>query len=60
MYQPARKVKIRQLMLMGWVESGFFQDFVVVVSKNAFFEARFGNLNKFGFFGGLMGHPNKI
>ena len=42
----------------GW--SDFFQDFIVVVSKNAFFEARFGDLNKFGFFGGLMGHPNKI
>ena len=47
-------------MLMGWVESDFFQDFEVVVSKNAFFEARFGDPNKFGFFGGLMGHPNKI
>ena len=43
----------------AWLEQ-LEKNFVVEVRKNAFFEARFGDPNKFGFFGGLMGHPNKI
>lgn len=41
-----------RLMLMGWVdsESNLFKDLVVVVGKNAFFEA---NPNKFGIYGGV-------
>ena len=51
LYQPARKVEIGQLMLMGWVESDFFQDFVVVVSKNAFLRPDSAIRTNLGFLG---------
>ena len=52
-------LETRPIPPKAWLEQ-LEKNFVVEVRKNAFFEARFGDPNKFEFFGGLMGHPNKI
>jgi hypothetical protein len=47
-------------MGMRWTQNDLIWDYVALTpsgSKMAIFEA---DLNKIGFFGGLMGHPSKI